>query len=108
MSKPVIEIHYCRTCRFVLRATWMAQELLFTFSDDLGALSLIPDEGGTFRVQTPDGKVIFDRKTAGRFPESKELKQMLLHWWLQEVEESLPTEMQLILSSSLQNWTIFN
>jgi selenoprotein W-related protein len=77
MSKPVIEIHYCRTCRFVLRATWMAQELLFTFSDDLGALSLIPDEGGTFRVQTPDGKVIFDRKTAGRFPESKELKQLI-------------------------------
>ena len=28
-------------------------------------------------MQTPDGKVIFDRKTAGRFPESKELKQLI-------------------------------
>jgi len=77
MPKPVIEIHYCRTCRFVLRATWMAQELLFTFADEIGALTLVPDEGGTFRIQTPDGKVIFDRKTEGRFPESKELKQLI-------------------------------
>lgn len=77
MSKPAIEIHYCRTCRFVLRATWMAQELLFTFADDLGALTLVPDEGGTFRVQTTDGTILFDRKTEGRFPESKELKQLV-------------------------------
>lgn len=77
MSKPVIEIHYCRTCRFILRATWMAQELLMTFADDLGGLMLVPDEGGTFRVQTADGKIIFDRKTEGHFPESKELKQLV-------------------------------
>lgn len=76
MSKPIIEIHYCRTCRFVLRATWMAQELLFTFGDDLGGLMLVPDDGGTFRIQSADGAVIFDRKIeGGRFPESKELKQ---------------------------------
>ena len=49
MSKPVVEIHYCRTCRFVLRATWMAQELLFTFGDDLGGLTLVPDALGYFR-----------------------------------------------------------
>lgn len=54
----------------------MAQELLFTFGDDLGGLMLVPDDGGTFRIQSPDGTVIFDRKTeGGRFPESKELKQ---------------------------------
>ena len=61
----------------MLRATWMAQELLFTFGDDLGALTLVPDDGGTFRIQTPDGNVIFDRKAEGRFPESKELKQLI-------------------------------
>ena len=76
MSKPIIEIHYCRTCRFILRATWMAQELLFTFGDDNSGLMLVPDDGGTFRIQSADGTVIFDRKTeGGRFPESKELKQ---------------------------------
>ncbi len=77
MPKPVVEIHYCRTCRFVLRATWMAQELLFTFADDLAGLTLVPDEGGVFRVQMASGDVLFDRKAAGRFPESKELKQLL-------------------------------
>ena len=77
MSKPVIEIHYCRTCRFILRASWMAQELLMTFADELGGLTLVPSDGGVFRVQTPDGTVIFDRKDSGEFPESKELKQLV-------------------------------
>lgn len=77
MSKPVIEIHYCRSCRFVLRATWMAQELLFTFGDDLGGLTLVPSDGGMFRVQMADGTVLFDRHAAGHFPESKDLKQLV-------------------------------
>ncbi len=77
MTKPIIEIHYCATCRFVLRATWIAQELLFTFGEDLGGLTLIPSDGGVFRVQTADGDVIFDRHTEGAFPESKQLKQLV-------------------------------
>lgn len=78
MAKPVIEIHYCSTCRFVLRATWMAQELLFTFGHEIGALSLVPDEGGVFRVQLADGTVLYDRHANdGAFPESKELKQLV-------------------------------
>ena len=78
MAKPTIEIHYCRTCRFVLRATWMAQELLFTFGEDLGTLSLVPGDGGVFRIQMADGTVLYDRSTNdGKFPESKELKQLV-------------------------------
>lgn len=78
MAKPTIEIHYCSTCRFILRATWMAQELLFTFGEELGALSLVPDEGGVFRVQLGDGTILFDRHANdGAFPESKELKQLV-------------------------------
>lgn len=77
MSKPVIEIHYCRSCRFVLRATWMAQELLFTFGHELGGLTLVPGDGGIFRVQMADGTVLFDRKDEGHFPESKDLKQLV-------------------------------
>ena len=78
MAKPTIEIHYCSTCRFVLRATWMAQELLFTFGEDLAALSLVPDDGGVFRVQLADGTVLYDRHANdGAFPESKHLKQLI-------------------------------
>jgi selenoprotein W-related protein len=32
-QKPRVEIEYCGQCRFVLRASWMAQELLFTFGN---------------------------------------------------------------------------
>lgn len=78
MTKPTVEIHYCSTCRFVLRATWMAQELLFTFGEDLAALSLVPSDGGVFRIQLADGTVLYDRKeNNGNFPESKELKQLV-------------------------------
>lgn len=78
MAKPVIEIHYCSTCRFVLRATWMAQELLFTFGQEIGAVSLVPDDGGVFRVQLADGTVLYDRHANdGTFPESKLLKQLV-------------------------------
>ncbi len=73
--KPSVEIEYCPGCRWLLRASWTAQELLTTFEAELGAVTLRPSEiGGTFRV-TVDGVQVWDRKTAGRFPEMKELKQ---------------------------------
>lgn len=75
MTKPVVEIEYCIKCRFVLRATWIAQELLFTFGEDLEAVSLKPsDTGGLFRV-TVDGELLWDREAEGYFPEIKRLKQ---------------------------------
>ncbi len=77
MSKPSVEIEYCRSCRFVLRATWMAQELLFTFADDVERVSLVPSGGGVFRVTVNGDAVIWDRKAEGAFPESKVLKQRL-------------------------------
>jgi selenoprotein W-related protein len=54
----------------------MAQELLTTFVEEIGELSLKPGMGGVFRVYI-DEKVLFDRKEAGRFPEIKELKQIV-------------------------------
>ncbi len=73
--KPSIEIEYCPGCRWLLRAGWTAQELLTTFEADLGAVTLRPSAvGGTFRVSS-DGHLLWDRKTEGRFPEMKELKQ---------------------------------
>lgn len=69
-----LEIVYCRRCRFVLRATWLAQEVLFTLGDRLQEVALIPGQDGIFTVAL-DGELIFDRRAAGRFPEPKEIKQ---------------------------------
>jgi selenoprotein W-related protein len=76
MSSARIEIEYCRQCRFLLRAAWLAQELLTTFETELAEVTLVPGHGGVFEVRL-DGQVIFARGTEGRFPESKELKQLV-------------------------------
>ena len=73
---PRVEIQYCTQCRWLLRAAWMAQELLTTFENELGELALVPGTGGIFEVRV-DGEVIFSRDQEGRFPESKELKQLV-------------------------------
>jgi len=71
---PRLEIEYCTQCRWLLRAAWVAQELLTTFQADLGEVSLLPGSGGVFDVRL-DGAVVWSREVEGRFPELKELKQ---------------------------------
>lgn len=76
MQKPIVEIEFCTQCRWLLRAAWLAQELLTTFDTDLKSVNLVPGNGGILEVRC-DGELIFSRKAAGRFPESKELKQLI-------------------------------
>lgn len=76
IQSPRIEIHYCTQCRFILRANWIAQELLMTFGERIGELALVPSSGGVFTVLL-DGEEIFSRKEQGKFPDSKELKQLI-------------------------------
>ena len=71
-----IDITYCARCNFLPRATWVAQELLHTYSDHVRGLTLTPSGGGIFQI-TVDGSVLFDNKEAGRFPEIRELKEAL-------------------------------
>jgi len=73
---PRIEIEYCTQCRWLLRAAWMAQELLTTFEKEVGEIALIPGKDAVFEVRL-DREVIFSRKQQGRFPELKELKQLI-------------------------------
>ena len=73
---PRVEIEYCRQCRWLLRAGWMAQELLTTFEEELGGVALVPGTGGVFELRI-DGDIIWSRKSEGRFPELKEIKQRL-------------------------------
>lgn len=75
MRKPRIDIEYCTQCGFLLRGAWMAQELLTTFTDELGGVTLIPGHGGIFEVRLDSGDMIWSRKQEGRYPEAKELKQ---------------------------------
>jgi selenoprotein W-related protein len=73
---PRLEIEYCTQCRWLLRAAWMAQELLTNFENGIGELALISGAGGIFEVRL-DGETVFSRKQEGRFPESKELKRLV-------------------------------
>jgi selenoprotein W-related protein len=75
--KPVITIEYCPKCGWMLRSAYFAQELLTTFNDDLHGILLKPSEtSGRFTIYIND-ESLFDRKESGRFPEIKELKQMV-------------------------------
>lgn len=75
--KPTVAIEYCPRCGWLLRSAYMAQELLGTFTDDLHGVLLQPSEiGGAFVIRI-DGTAVFDRKEQGRFPEIKELKQLV-------------------------------
>lgn len=74
--KPSIRIEFCTQCRWLLRAAWTAQELLTTFQEELGAVTLAPATGGVFRVFL-DERLIWCRKERGGFPEMKELKQII-------------------------------
>lgn len=74
--EPRIEIEYCTQCRWLLRAAWMAQELLTTFPDEIGEIALIPGTGGIFEIRV-GGELLWSREKQGGFPEIKVLKQLI-------------------------------
>jgi selenoprotein W-related protein len=77
MIKPTITIEYCPKCGWMLRAAYMAQELLTTFSEEIKSVTLLPSEtGGRYTIFIND-YIVFDRKETGHFPEIKELKQLV-------------------------------
>jgi selenoprotein W-related protein len=69
-----VTVTYCTQCNWLLRAAWVAQELLQTFATDLGEVALVPGTGGVFRVAVGDD-VVWDRRTDGGFPDVVELKR---------------------------------
>ena len=81
---PAVSIEYCTRCNWMLRSAWMSQELLTTFNGTLSQVTLIPNhEGnGIFEVRclassSMREKLVWSRKQRERFPESKELKQLV-------------------------------
>jgi selenoprotein W-related protein len=75
-AKPVVEIRYCTQCRWLLRAAWMAQELLATFEVELGGVTLVPGSGGVFEIRA-GGDLIWSRHEQARFPDVAELKRLV-------------------------------
>jgi selenoprotein W-related protein len=71
-----VQIRYCTQCRWLLRAAWMAQELLSTFPDDLEEVALAPGKGGIFEIRVGD-ELIWSRAEQNGFPDIKDLKQMV-------------------------------
>jgi selenoprotein W-related protein len=76
LKQPRIEILFCNQCRWMLRSAWMAQELLTTFPAEIGEVALLPGTGGVFEIRVND-ELVWSRKEQGRFPDIKELKQLV-------------------------------
>lgn len=75
--KPIITIEYCPKCGWLLRAAYMAQELLTTFAEELGGVTLKPSEvAGRYTIFV-NGESIFDRKRNGGFADIKDIKQLV-------------------------------
>jgi selenoprotein W-related protein len=74
--RPRIAITYCTQCNWLLRAGWMAQELLSTFSLDLAEVVLVPGTSGIFEIRIDD-VLVWERKRDGGFPDVKVLKQLV-------------------------------
>jgi selenoprotein W-related protein len=76
IRQPRLEIEYCTQCRWLMRAAWTAQELLTTFTTDLGEVALVPGVGGVFEVRLGD-ETLWSRKAEGGFPELAHLKRLV-------------------------------
>lgn len=71
-----VEIEYCARCGFLPRATWLAQELLNTFSLELRELALVPGQGGILEIRV-DGEVVYNRRDDDGFVDPKAVKQAI-------------------------------
>lgn len=96
MGAPHITITYCTQCNWLLRANWMAAELLSTFGAELGSVTLRPGTGGIFVIDA-DGESIWERTRDGGFPDAAELKRrvrdsVLPDWSLGHSDRSNPDE----------------
>lgn len=75
--KPTIEVEYCPKCGWLLRAAYIAQELLTTFQDEVYGVTLVPSEiSGRFQIRATD-HIIFDRKREDGFKDIKIIKQLV-------------------------------
>ena len=75
-SLPRLAITYCTQCNWLLRAAWMASEVLQTFGTEIGEVALVPGTGGVFRIELR-GELIWERRRDGGFPDAATLKRLV-------------------------------
>jgi selenoprotein W-related protein len=73
-TRARVVIEYCPRCGWLLRAAWLAQELLTTFHAMLSEVALKPAEQGVFRICV-DEHLVWSRREEGGFPSAAELKR---------------------------------
>jgi selenoprotein W-related protein len=71
-----VEITYCTRCKFLLRAAWIAQELLTTFESELDEVALRPGSGGIFEVRL-NGEPIASNADGAAIPDPAQVKRLL-------------------------------
>ena len=76
MTASRIEITYCTRCKFLLRASWLAQELLTTFESELDEVALRPASGGIFEVRL-NGETIASNAEGSAMPDPAQVKRLL-------------------------------
>ena len=78
MTRPRITIKYCPKCNWMLRASWMSQEILHSFSDDIEGVLLYPENEapGVFEISVGE-TIVWERKADGGFPGASDLKKRI-------------------------------
>ena len=74
-----LEITYCQPCGHQPRGIEMVNQLLASYGMPLNKklkVALKPSDSGIFDIVL-DGKLIFSRKQAGRFPTIEEIKSQI-------------------------------
>ena len=71
-----IEIQFCTQCAWLPRASWMSQEILTTFQDEILSVTLTPKSGGIFEIFL-DKEKIYSRSDFGGFLDIKDIKKLI-------------------------------
>jgi selenoprotein W-related protein len=76
LTAPRVQILYCTRCKFLLRASWLAQEILSTFEAEIGEVALTPSSGGVLEISL-EGEVLATNRNGGQMPDVAEVKRLL-------------------------------
>ena len=69
-----VKITYCAECGYEPETLALAKALMVEFGARLGAIELIPWEGGTFDVSL-DGELLHSMAREGGFPDPERMKE---------------------------------
>ena len=75
-AETVVEIEFCRQCRYHMRAAWWAAELFNQYAGKIARIELVDGETSAFEIRL-NGELVHSKLKTGRFPDLEELKQAL-------------------------------